>query len=150
MRIVGFLRPESIIADLDGRAIEEVRAEIGRPLTAYGLEQGQLPEILLRHERLGSTGIGNGVAIPHGSFVGPRGLFAGFGRSRAGIDSHAIDGIPCRFFMSLLVAQGTAGPDLQALARVGHVFRSIDLRERIYDARNVEDVSRGCRGRFLD
>jgi nitrogen PTS system EIIA component len=142
MRIVEFLQPDAVIADLGGEATEEVLAELCRPLARHGQDSQELLEILLQREKLGSTGIGDGVAIPHGMFPGTSGLFASFGRSKMGIDFNAIDGKPVRYFFTLFVAKDAAGPHLQALARVSRVFKNPALREHIFDAKDASGIYR--------
>ena len=142
MRIVEFLRPDAVIADLAGQSTEEVLAELCRPLAQHGQDSQALLEILLERETLGSTGIGDGVAIPHGMFPGTSGLLASFGRSRMGVDFNAIDRKPVRYFFTLFVAKEAAGPHLQALARVSRVFKNPALREAIFDAKDAPAIYR--------
>ncbi|HTP25862.1 MAG TPA: PTS sugar transporter subunit IIA [Anaeromyxobacteraceae bacterium] len=142
MKIIEFLPPEDIVADLGGQTAEEVLAELCRPLARHGFDCEQLLEILLRREGLGSTGIGEGIAIPHGMLPSSRGLFASFGRSKAGIDFNAIDGKPTRFFFTLFVGEGSAGPHLKALARISRIFRDSAFREKILDAKGSAEIFR--------
>jgi len=142
MRIAEFLHPEDVLDHLYGETAEEVLAELCRPLARYGPDRQELLEILLRRERLGSTGVGEGVAIPHGTFAGPPALLASFGRSVAGIDFGALDKKPTRFFFTLLVAESSAGPHLKALARVSRIFQNPALREAVLDARDAPAIYR--------
>ena len=85
MKIVEFLRSDAVIANLSGQTGQAVLAELCRPLAAtHRVDAQRLLETLLDREKLGSTGIGEGVAIPHGKVPGLPGLMASFGRSVAG------------------------------------------------------------------
>jgi len=147
MRIVDFLRPEDVLPDLAGETEEEVLSELARPLSRHGLDAQEVREILLRREHLGSTGIGDGVAVPHGMLplgfaAEPPGLYASFGRSKTGIDFKALDGKPTRFFFALLVAESGSGLHLQALASVSRIFRNAAFREAILDAKDAAEIYR--------
>ncbi|HXN54964.1 MAG TPA: PTS sugar transporter subunit IIA, partial [Myxococcales bacterium] len=96
--------------------------------------QGRLLEVLLEREKLGSTGIGEGVAIPHGKLAGVPSVIAAFGRSRAGIDFAAVDGKPARLFFLLFAPENSAGIHLKALARISRLLRSPTFRQAILDA----------------
>lgn len=147
MRIVEFLRPEDVVPELYGENPDEVLAELSRPFSRHGLDPQQVLEILLRREGLGSTGIGDGVAVPHGMLplgisAPPPGLFGAFGRSRSGIDFKALDGKPTRFFFALVVAESGSGPHLRALAAVSRIFRSAPFREAILDSKDAAEIYR--------
>jgi len=142
MRISEFLCADAVIADLRGASPAEVLAELCRPLAREGLDAKQLLEILMRRERLGSTGVGDGFAIPHGTYGGPSRFLASFGRSRRGIEFNALDGKPTRFFFALFVSQSSAGPHLQALARVSRIFMNPAFREAVLDAHAAADIYR--------
>src|SRR5512133_227232 len=95
MKIVEFLRADAVIANLSGQTGPAVLTELCRPLAAsQRVDAQRLVETLLDREKLGSTGIGEGVAIPHGKVPGLPGLLASFGRSIPGIDFRAIGGRP--------------------------------------------------------
>jgi PTS system nitrogen regulatory IIA component len=143
VKIVDFLRPEAVSANLAGRAAAEVLAELCRPVAAAtGLEAGRLLQTLLDRERLGSTGVGEGVAIPHGKLGGLSGIVAAFGRAPEGIDFRAIDGRPARLFFALFAPESSAGAHLKALARVSRIFRSPAFREAILAAPDAAAIFR--------
>lgn len=143
MKIVDFLRPEAVNASLAGRTSAEVLAELSRPVAAAtGLEAGRLLQTLLDREKLGSTGVGEGVAIPHGKLPGLPGIVAAFGRAPEGVDFRAIDGRPARLFFALFAPESSAGAHLKALARVSRVFRSPAFREAILAAPDAASIYR--------
>src|SRR5574337_2141285 len=132
MKIVEFLRPEAVIASLSGQTGQAVLAELCKPLAATNKVDGQrLLETLLEREKLGSTGIGEGVAIPHGKVPGLPALMASFGRSRRGVDFKAIDGKPTYLFFTLFAPENSAGAHLKALARISRIFKNPAFRESI-------------------
>lgn len=143
MKIVEFLRPEAVIASLSGQTAQAVLGELCRPLTATARADGQkLLETLLEREKLGSTGIGEGVAIPHGKVAGLPGLLASFGRSERGVDFRAIDGKPTHLFFSLFAPENSAGAHLKALARISRIFKNPAFRDAILKAPGAEEIFR--------
>jgi PTS system nitrogen regulatory IIA component len=143
VKIVDLLRPEAVNASLAGRTSAEVLAELSRPVAAAtGLDAGRLLQTLLDREKLGSTGVGEGVAIPHGKLPGLPGIVAAFGRAPEGVDFRAIDGRPARLFFALFAPESSAGAHLKALARVSRVFRSPAFREAILAAPDAASIFR--------
>jgi PTS system nitrogen regulatory IIA component len=143
MKIVEFLRPDAVIANLAGQTGQAVLAELCKPLTAVHRADGQrLLDTLLDREKLGSTGIGEGVAIPHGKVPGLPGLLASFGRSTAGVDFRAIDGRPTHLFFTLFAPENSAGTHLKALARISRIFKTAAFRESILKAASAEEIFR--------
>jgi PTS system nitrogen regulatory IIA component len=143
MKIVEFLRADAVIANLSGQTGQAVLAELCRPLAAaQKVDAQRLVETLLDREKLGSTGIGEGVAIPHGKVPGLPGLIASFGRSTQGIDFRAIDGRPTHLFFTLFAPENSAGAHLKALARISRIFKNPAFREAILKAGTAEEVYR--------
>ena len=143
MKIVEFLRSDAVIANLSGQTGQAVLAELCRPLSASDrIEAPKLVETLLDREKLGSTGIGEGVAIPHGKVPGLPGLMASFGRSVAGIDFRAIDGRPTHLFFALFAPENSAGAHLKALARISRIFKNGAFREAILRAQTADEIYR--------
>jgi PTS system nitrogen regulatory IIA component len=143
MKIVEFLRFDAVIADLTGKSGPEVLAELCRPLAAtHRVDPQKLVETLLDREKLGSTGIGEGVAIPHGKVPGLPALMASFGRSVPGIDFRAIDGRPTHLFFALFAPENSAGAHLKALARISRIFKNPGFRDAILKAGSAEDIYR--------
>src|SRR5512138_1339277 len=143
MKIVEFLRPDSIIASLAGPTAQAVLAELCRPICAANrLDPQRLLETLLDREKLGSTGIGEGVAIPHGKVAALPALVASFGRAPQGIDFRAIDGKPTYLFFALIAPENSAGAHLKALARISRIFKNPSFREAILKAEGPEEIFR--------
>jgi PTS system nitrogen regulatory IIA component len=141
VRILDVLHPDAIVANLGGRTGPEVLAELSRPVAAAtGLDPAHLQQTLLDRERLGSTSVGDGVAIPHGRLVELPALTAAFGRSTAGIDFKGIDGKPVHLFMALFAPQAAASSYVQVLARVSRLFRGAAFRAAILAAPDAEAI----------
>jgi PTS system nitrogen regulatory IIA component len=132
-----------VIHDLTGRTGQAVLSELCRPLAQAQKVDGQkLLETLLEREKLGSTGIGEGVAIPHGKVPGLPGLIAGFGRAPGGVDFRAIDGKPTFLFFTLFAPENSAGAHLKALARISRIFKNPTFREAILTAPDADQIFR--------
>jgi PTS system nitrogen regulatory IIA component len=130
MRIADLLAPDAVI-DLAGDDPAAVLAELAAPVArAQGLEAAALAAALAERERLGSTGVGEGVAIPHARVRGLRTLAAAFGRARGGVDFQAVDGRPVRLFLALFAPEASPGNHLHALAKASRIFRGAAFRER--------------------
>jgi PTS system nitrogen regulatory IIA component len=143
MKIVEFLRPEAVVAELAGQTAQAVLAELVKPLAAPHRVDGQkLLQVLLEREKLGSTGIGDGVGIPHGKVAGLPGLLASFGRSLSGVDFKAIDGKPTFLFFTLFAPENSAGSHLKALARISRIFKNPAFREAIFKASGAAAIYR--------
>jgi PTS system nitrogen regulatory IIA component len=143
MKIVEFLRADAVIANLPGQTGPAVLAELCRPIAAaQRVEPQRLVDTLLDREKLGSTGIGEGVAIPHGKMPGLPGLVASFGRSVAGVDFRAIDGRPTHLFFTLFAPENSAGAHLKALARISRIFKNASFRDAILKAGGADEVYR--------
>jgi len=143
MKIAEFLREDLILPELQATDKAGVLRELCEPLArAHGLDAGKLTDVLLEREKLGSTGVGEGVAIPHGKLPGLPGLLAAFGRSKKGVDFAAIDGKPTYLFFVLFAPENSAGIHLKALARISRLFKSPPFRESIQRAAGAADVYR--------
>src|SRR5512138_768848 len=143
MKIVEFLRPDAILPNLGGPTAQAVLAELCRPISAANrLDPQRLLETLLDREKLGSTGIGEGVAIPHGKIAGLPALVASFGRAPQGIDFRAIDGRPTHLFFTLIAPENSAGAHLKALARISRIFKNPSFRDAIMKAAGPEEIFR--------
>jgi PTS system nitrogen regulatory IIA component len=143
VKLVDFLKIEAVLPDLAGRAAPEVLAELCRPVAAqYGLDATRLLQSLLDRERLGSTSVGEGVAIPHGRLAGLPALTAVFGRAPAGVEFRGVDGKPVRLFLALFAPENAAGLYVKVLARVSRLFRAPAFREAILAAPDAASIHR--------
>jgi PTS system nitrogen regulatory IIA component len=114
----------SVAAVLCGRFTEEI-----------------LYNVLLEREAVGSTGVGNGVAIPHGKLEGLDDILLCFGRSRAGLNFDAIDNRPVHLFVLLLSPAGKAAEYLQTLARISKILKDGANRQRLLESTSREEIA---------
>jgi len=136
MRISDFLHPSAVSADLGASNKAGVLRElVGLILQVHGdLDPNQLVDTLQRREKLQSTGIGEGVAIPHGKTDAVEDVVACVGRSRAGVDFQSLDGLPTHLFVTLLVPESKHGLHLKALARVSRLLKEPQVRQGLMEA----------------
>jgi PTS system nitrogen regulatory IIA component len=144
MKIMEILVKDAVILDLGVRTKREVLAEMAASLAKVEpqIEADRLLDVLLEREALQSTGIGEGVAIPHGKLAGLSRLIATFARSREGVDFESIDGQPTHHFFLLVVPEHSGGQYLKALARISRFFRDPAFRDNLANGEAVEDVIR--------
>jgi PTS system nitrogen regulatory IIA component len=144
MKIMEILVRDALILDLGVRSKREVLVEMSNALAKVEpkIEANRLLEVLLERESLQSTGIGEGVAIPHGKLVGLERLVASFARSTEGLDFDSIDGQLTHHFFLLVVPEQSGGRYLKALARISRFFRDASFRQRLTEAETAADVIR--------
>jgi PTS system nitrogen regulatory IIA component len=134
-----FLHSDSVVFSLRARAkkqiLQELSAQAVRRLPA--LDEQAVFETLLQRERLGSTGIGDGVAIPHGKLPGLDRLFGLVARLDRPVDFEALDGQPVDVAFLLLAPEGAGAEHLKALAQVARILREPGMLERIRAARDA-------------
>ena len=144
MKIMDILVRDAVILNLGVRSKREVLMEMSAALAKCEpqIEADRLLEVLLEREALQSTGIGEGVAIPHGKLVGLDRLVASFARSPEGVDFDSIDGQATHHFFLLVVPEHSGGRYLKALARISRFFRDPAFRQQLGDAETLDDVIR--------
>ncbi|MDY6973161.1 MAG: PTS sugar transporter subunit IIA, partial [Thermodesulfobacteriota bacterium] len=99
-----------------------------------------LVRVLLERERLGTTGIGDGVAIPHGKLDGVRHPIVSFGRSKNGLEFDSMDGQPAYLFFLLVAPENTSGVHLQVLAQIAKILKSSAFRRKLMGAGTTKDI----------
>lgn len=145
MKITDILVKEAVILELGSTAKVEVLREMAGALANNAtpkLDEDRLFGVLEAREALQSTGIGEGVAIPHGKMPDLDRLLASFARSSGGIDFDSIDGQPTRLFFLLVVPEHSGGQHLKALARISRFFRDADFCSKLVGADEPGDVFR--------
>jgi PTS system nitrogen regulatory IIA component len=142
MQIIDMFKKEYIIEDLKAKSKRAVLAELSEIFTHYhsGIQSEAMVEVLLDREKLGSTGIGDGIAIPHGKLKGLDNLVISFGRSREGIDFDAIDGKPVHIFFLLMAPESSTGQHLKALAKISRMLKDQEFRSSLMSAKNTEEL----------
>ena len=144
MKIVDLLNPAAIVPNLQAvdknTALEELAdAIVG---VENNLDRQEVIGVLQERERLGSTGIGEGVAIPHGKLKNIDKLLVSFGRSEGGVEFDSMDGKPTRLFFLLLAPEESVGIHLKTLARISKLLKSSAVRRRLLEATNREEIYR--------
>jgi len=142
MKITEFLSPQAVIPELKGRNKSDVLRELSESLAAAypPLNAGRVFEVLVEREKLNTTGIGEGVAIPHGKLAGLPALYGAVGVSHLGVDFASIDRKPTQLFFALVAPENSAGIHLKALARISRLFRNADFREAILRAPDAATI----------
>ncbi|MDP3938907.1 MAG: PTS sugar transporter subunit IIA [Deltaproteobacteria bacterium] len=141
MRILDVLDKAAVLPNLAGRDKRGVLEEISAAMApALDSDPERVVQVLLDREKLGSTGIGDGIAIPHGKMRGLSRLHLGFGRSREGIDFDAMDGKPTMLFFVLLAQEGSVGDHLKMLARLSRLLKDADIRKRLLEVETAEEI----------
>lgn len=144
MKISELLNPEAIVVDLKSTEKNALLEELTEALARVekGLDRNQVVEVLKERERLGSTGIGEGVAIPHGKLKNIDHLMLSFGRSRDGIDFDAMDGRPAHLFFLLIAPEDSVGIHLKTLARISKLLKNPQTRQLLLNADSGKDLFR--------
>jgi PTS system nitrogen regulatory IIA component len=137
MDLNDLITPDGVIPTLKAKSKKQVLQELSeRAGRATGIDARTIFETLLQRERLGSTGVGRGIAIPHGKIASLPGLFILFARLEEPIDFEAMDGEPVDLVF-LLLAPETAGADhLKALARISRLVRDPSAIEKLRVSRD--------------
>jgi PTS system nitrogen regulatory IIA component len=140
--LTDLLPAAQILPDLNARTKTEVLAELCAPalLAVPELSLAPLMNVLQERERLGSTGIGDGIAIPHGKLALLRHLLLIFGRSRPGVEFDSLDGKPAHLFFLVLAPGDSAGMHLKALARISRLLKSQTMRNQLMQAAGAEQI----------
>jgi len=143
MKLMDFLIPEAIEANLNSTnktdAIKELVALLKN--TKAISDEASIAKVVLEREELGSTGIGEGIAVPHGKSDLADKVIAAFGRSERGIDFESeTDDLPVRLIFLLIAPAGSSGPHLLALARISRLLRSKEFRDKLIKAKNKAEI----------
>jgi nitrogen PTS system EIIA component len=135
MTIEEVLHKECVVSDLKGTTKKEVVRELVDALKNANLieDAEKAVNVVLERERLGSTGIGDGVAIPHGKLKGIQNILCAFGRSREGIDFDAVDHKPAHIFFLLIAPEDSASMHLQMLSRISKILRDAAFRKNLVE-----------------
>lgn len=139
MKITTILQPEALISELSSQDKQGLLKELSQAIA--GVEPRVSPQevykVLREREKLGSTGIGSGVAIPHGKMEKLENIVACFGRSREGIEFESQDGEPTHLFFGLVAPEDSAGLHLQALAKLSRMLKNPAFRQKLLEASNA-------------
>jgi nitrogen PTS system EIIA component len=123
-------------------ALREIAGHLVAHNPDLGLDQAQVLAALMERERLGSTGVGQGVAIPHARIPNLPQLYSVFARSKPGIAFDAIDQQPVTLFFLLLVPESAAGVHLKALSRIARLLKNDDFRRQLLELGDAKAIYR--------
>jgi len=135
MRLSEILDSKNIIPDLKAKDKQKALEELAETIenSRPSIDKNALVKVLMERERLGSTGIGDGVAIPHGKFNGITEPVISFGRSIKGLDFESMDGQPVFLFFLLVAPENSASVHLKALARIAKLLKNSTFRKTLME-----------------
>ncbi|WP_319525125.1 PTS sugar transporter subunit IIA [uncultured Desulfosarcina sp.] len=141
MKILDVLDKEAILIDLKSKDKIGILNELVEPAARItGIDHKEMVQVLMERERLGSTGIGGGIGIPHGKLKNLDKLVLGFGLSREGVDFESMDGRPTHIFFLLITPEHSTDLHLKLLARVSRLLKKEPLKEMLMKAKSVEEI----------
>lgn len=143
MRLIDILTQDCIMPDIKAIGKREALEEMVRGLASmFDVNREKLLEAILERERLGSTGIGYGVAIPHARLKGVSGIVVIFGRSIKGVEFQAMDERPAHLFFLIAAPEDSNTAHLKVLARISRLLKDAGVRKRLMEASTPEDIYR--------
>jgi len=141
MKICDVLDRKSILPDLKAQNKKGILEELVVPVAEIaGVSQQDLTRVLMERERLGSTGIGGGIGIPHGKMKSLESLVLGFGLSRKGVDFESLDGQPTHIFFLLVTPENSTGLHLKLLARISRILKNDPFKSRLLEAVDSDEI----------
>ena len=141
MEVRDILQPEAVIAGLKVTSKKQALQELARHAAAVtGVNERKIFETLLERERLGTTGVGNGIAIPHGKLSELTRLYGVFARIDRPIDFDSIDEQPVDLVFLLLAPEAAGADHLKALARVSRLLRDAATCEKLRGAKTADGL----------
>jgi len=141
MEISDLLQPEAVISGLKASSKKQALQELARHAAQItGVNDRRIFETLLERERLGTTGVGNGIAIPHGKLADFKRLYGVFARLDKPIDFESIDEQPVDLIFLLLAPEGAGADHLKALARVSRLLRDATVCEKLRGADTADGL----------
>src|SRR4030066_349785 len=142
MKIMDYLNEERVIPDLQGTdkpsILRELSSVLVKPCQVTSVEE--LLQVLLDREKLESTGIGGGIAIPHGRLKKLKKFFISFGRSLKGVDFDAIDHKPSQLFFLVMAPENSAVDNLKLLGRIVTLLKDASFKKRLMEAPSRKEL----------
>jgi len=138
MLLSDFISPDSVVASLKAKTKKQLLQDLSaRAARLTGLQERGIFDVLLQRERLGSTGLGHGIAIPHGKLAGLKRIVGIFARLAEPIDFDAVDGEKVDIVFLLLAPEGAGADHLKALARISRLLREGSAVEKLRASKDV-------------
>lgn len=144
MKIAEMLKKAFIIEEMKAFDKREALRELAGAFAAgrVRFDPKAMLQVLLEREKLGSTGIGDGIAIPHGKLAGLKEIVVAFGRSKPGVAFEAMDGKPVHLFFLLMAPENSSGEHLKALAKISRMIKDGKFRGKLMAAETAEELMR--------
>jgi PTS system nitrogen regulatory IIA component len=144
MKLLDYLEEDWVISDLKGTdkpsVLRELSSVLVKPCQVASVEE--LLQVLLEREKLGSTGIGEGIAIPHGRLKKLKRFFISFGRSSKGVDFDSNDRNPSRLFFLVMAPENSAVDNLKLLSRIVTLLKDTSFKKRLMEASSQKELFR--------
>lgn len=141
MELEDILAESSVVTSLKATSKKQALEELaGKAAGHTGLAEREIFDVLLERERLGTTGVGNGIAIPHGKIEGLEKLFGCFARLETSVDFDAVDGAPVDLIFLLLAPESAGADHLKALARISRILRDHGKCDKLRTAPTPEKI----------
>jgi PTS system nitrogen regulatory IIA component len=142
MKLADALKKEFIIPNLTSRNKTELIRELSEHVTSVytNINTDRVFNVLMEREKLCSTAVDEGVAIPHGKLSGISNVIAAFGRSKEGIDFDSLDGKPTHLFILLLAPENSAGMHIKLLAKISRIFKIHNFRSQLMEAKSRDEI----------
>ncbi len=139
MEIADLISPETVFADIKASSKKQTLQELSRRAAATtGCDEKEILNVLIERERLGTTGVGQGIAIPHGKLASLDRIHGFFARLDSGVDFDAMDDMPVDLVFVLLAPEEGGADHLKALARVSRTLRDSARCERLRGTENAD------------
>jgi PTS system nitrogen regulatory IIA component len=142
MKIMDYLNEEWVIPDLKGTdkpsILKELSGVLVKPCQVSSVEE--LVQVLLDREKLGSTGIGEGIAIPHGRLKKLKRFYISFGRSLNGVDFDSIDRKPSQLFFLVMAPENSAVDNLKLLSRIVTLLKEPSFKKRLMETPSPKEL----------
>jgi PTS system nitrogen regulatory IIA component len=142
VKITDFLSVQTVVPSLASREKNAVLQELSEGLVAHyrNLDQQKVLDVLLERERISTTAIGEGVAIPHGKLPNVDRVLGVFARSLEGVDFASLDGAPTHLFFVLIAPENAAADHLKALARISRLLKDEAFRRRLLAGKDSQEL----------
>ncbi len=141
MALTDLVVPQAVVPSLRANNKKQALQELAaRAAAICGRNEREVLEVLMQRERLGSTGIGNGIAIPHGKLAKLERLFGVFARMERAIDFESLDGQPVDLVFLLLAPEGAGADHLKALAQIARLLRDPEVAQKLRESRDAEAI----------
>jgi len=141
MKITDILKKDMILSDLQAQEKQGILQELAIVAApAAGFPADEILNVLTDRERIGSTGLGNGIGIPHGKIKDLPNPVICLGLSRQGADFESMDGLPTHIFFLLLTPENSAGLNLTLLAQISRMLKNAPFKDILLNASDRDEI----------